>query len=77
MALEPALETESLQSPKIKEMSGAVLVCGAGIAGIQAALDLSASGFLVYLVEESPTIGGTMARLDKTFPTGDCATCII
>src|SRR5512140_3549114 len=56
---------------------GAVLVCGGGIAGIQAALDLSAAGFRVYLVEESPTIGGGMARLDKTFPTGDCATCII
>jgi NADH:ubiquinone oxidoreductase subunit E/NAD-dependent dihydropyrimidine dehydrogenase PreA subunit len=56
---------------------GSVLVCGAGIAGIQAALDLSAAGFHVYLVEQSPTIGGTMARLDKTFPTGDCATCTI
>jgi NADH:ubiquinone oxidoreductase subunit E/NAD-dependent dihydropyrimidine dehydrogenase PreA subunit len=54
-----------------------VLVCGAGIAGIQASLDLSSAGFRVYLVEESPTIGGGMARLDKTFPTGDCATCII
>ena len=56
---------------------GAVLVCGGGIAGIQASLDLSAAGFRVFLVEESPTIGGGMARLDKTFPTGDCATCII
>jgi len=56
---------------------GSVLVCGGGVAGIQAALDLSAAGFGVYLVEESPTIGGQMARLDKTFPTGDCATCII
>ena len=57
--------------------NGAVLVCGGGVAGIQASLDLSAAGFAVYLVEESPTIGGMMARLDKTFPTGDCATCII
>ena len=57
--------------------NGSVLVCGGGVAGIQAALDLSAAGFAVYLVEESPTIGGAMARLDKTFPTGDCATCII
>jgi NADH:ubiquinone oxidoreductase subunit E/NAD-dependent dihydropyrimidine dehydrogenase PreA subunit len=56
---------------------GAVLVCGGGVAGIQASLDLAAGGFRVYLVEESPTIGGSMARLDKTFPTGDCATCII
>lgn len=56
---------------------GSVLVCGGGIAGIQASLDLAAAGFHVYLVEQSPTIGGGMARLDKTFPTGDCATCII
>ncbi|OHB80759.1 MAG: hypothetical protein A2V98_26725 [Planctomycetes bacterium RBG_16_64_12] len=60
-----------------REPCGAVLVCGGGVAGIQASLDLSAAGFRVYLVEESPTIGGRMARLDKTFPTGDCATCII
>jgi len=59
------------------ELCGAVLVLGGGVAGIQASLDLSAAGFRVYLVEESPTIGGGMARLDKTFPTGDCATCII
>jgi len=59
------------------EPVGSVLVCGSGVAGIQASLDLSAAGFHVYLVEESPTIGGGMARLDKTFPTGDCATCII
>ena len=59
------------------EPVGAVLVCGGGIAGIQASLDLSAAGFRVYLVEETASIGGSMARLDKTFPTGDCATCII
>lgn len=60
-----------------KEPCGAVLVVGGGIAGVQASLDLSAAGFRVYVVEESPSIGGGMARLDKTFPTGDCATCII
>jgi NADH:ubiquinone oxidoreductase subunit E/NAD-dependent dihydropyrimidine dehydrogenase PreA subunit len=60
-----------------REPVGSVMVCGGGVAGIQASLDLSAAGFHVYLVEESPTIGGGMARLDKTFPTGDCATCII
>jgi len=59
------------------EKVGAVMVVGGGIAGMQAALDLSAGGFLVYLVEGSPSIGGNMARLDKTFPTGDCATCTI
>ncbi len=56
---------------------GAVLVQGAGIAGVQASLDLANSGFKVYLVEPEPMIGGMMARLDKTFPTGDCATCIV
>jgi NADH:ubiquinone oxidoreductase subunit E/NAD-dependent dihydropyrimidine dehydrogenase PreA subunit len=56
---------------------GAVLVQGAGIAGVQAALDLANSGLKVYLLEQSPVIGGMMARLDKTFPTGDCATCMV
>ena len=53
--------------------SGAVMVVGAGIAGMQAALDLANSEYKVYLVEKSPTICGMMARLDKTFPTNDCA----
>jgi len=52
---------------------GAVLVAGGGIAGMQASLDLANSGYFVYLVERSPTIGGTMAQIDKTFPTNDCA----
>ncbi|HOD83522.1 MAG: Glutamate synthase (NADPH) small chain [Planctomycetes bacterium ADurb.Bin126] len=56
---------------------GAVLVCGAGITGIQSALDLAGSGFKVYLLDSSPAIGGRMAQLDKTFPTGDCAMCIL
>jgi heterodisulfide reductase subunit A-like polyferredoxin len=56
---------------------GAVLVQGAGIAGVQASLDLANSGFKVYLVERDAAIGGMMAHLDKTFPTGDCATCIV
>ncbi|MGO9097024.1 MAG: FAD-dependent oxidoreductase [Bryobacteraceae bacterium] len=59
------------------EAVGAVLVCGAGITGIQASLDLAESGFKVYLVDSSPAIGGRMAQLDKTFPTGDCAMCIL
>jgi len=49
------------------------MVVGAGIAGMQAALDLTALGYYVYLVEQSPTIGGLMSQLDKTFPTNDCA----
>ena len=60
-----------------KKKIGAVLVQGGGIAGVQAALDLANSGFKVYLVENSAAIGGMMAHLDKTFPTGDCATCIV
>jgi heterodisulfide reductase subunit A-like polyferredoxin len=54
-----------------------VLVLGGGIAGIQASLDLAESGVPVYLVEESPSIGGRMAQLDKTFPTNDCSACIL
>jgi heterodisulfide reductase subunit A-like polyferredoxin len=57
--------------------TGAVLVQGGGIAGVQAALDLANSGFKVYLLERDAAIGGMMAHLDKTFPTGDCATCIV
>jgi heterodisulfide reductase subunit A-like polyferredoxin len=49
------------------------LVIGAGVAGIQAALDLADSGYEVVMVEKSPSIGGTMAQLDKTFPTMDCS----
>jgi heterodisulfide reductase subunit A2 len=52
------------------------MVVGGGISGIQAALDLATTGFKVYLVEKSPTIGGKMAQLDKTFPTNDCSMCI-
>ncbi|KJS31384.1 MAG: heterodisulfide reductase [Desulfatitalea sp. BRH_c12] len=56
---------------------GAVMVAGGGIAGIQAALDLANSGYKVYLVEQDAAIGGVMAMLDKTFPTNDCAMCIM
>ena len=53
--------------------SGSVVVVGAGIAGMQASLDLANADYKVYLVDKSPTIGGMMSRLDKTFPTNDCA----
>ncbi|MBD3253715.1 MAG: 4Fe-4S dicluster domain-containing protein [Candidatus Lokiarchaeota archaeon] len=59
------------------EIVGAVLVVGAGIGGSQAALDLADSGYKVYLIESSTSIGGVMAQLDKTFPTNDCAICIV
>ncbi|GAG08325.1 unnamed protein product, partial [marine sediment metagenome] len=56
---------------------GAVLVVGGGIGGIQASLDLAESGYKVYLIEDSPAIGGVMAQLDKTLPTNDCSMCIL
>ncbi|MFW9946060.1 MAG: FAD-dependent oxidoreductase [Candidatus Odinarchaeota archaeon] len=59
------------------EKVGAVMVVGAGIGGSQAALDLADSGYKVYLIESTTSIGGVMAQLDKTFPTNDCAMCIV
>ena len=55
------------------DKTGAVVVVGGGITGMQSALDLADSGFYVYLVERSASIGGIMAQLDKTFPTNDCS----
>jgi heterodisulfide reductase subunit A len=52
---------------------GDVMVVGGGVSGVQAALDLGNAGFKVYLIETSPTIGGHMSQLDKTFPTNDCS----
>lgn len=62
---------------KNAETIGAVAVIGGGIAGVQAALDLADMGYKVYVLEKSPTIGGVMAQLDKTFPTNDCSMCIL
>jgi heterodisulfide reductase subunit A len=59
------------------EKQPAALIIGAGIAGIQAALDIADAGFKVYLVEREPSIGGHMSQLDKTFPTLDCSSCIM
>jgi len=53
---------------------GDVMVVGGGISGVQSSLDLASAGFKVYLVEKSPSIGGHMAQLDKTFPTNECST---
>jgi NADH:ubiquinone oxidoreductase subunit E/NAD-dependent dihydropyrimidine dehydrogenase PreA subunit len=63
--------------PKEDSPIGSVLVVGGGVAGVQASLDLADSGFYVYLAERGPSIGGTMSQLDKTFPTNDCAMCIL
>jgi heterodisulfide reductase subunit A len=64
--LEPQTETKV---PVIQK----TLVIGGGVAGIQAALDLADAGYYVYLVEKQPSIGGNMAKIDKTFPTMDCS----
>jgi heterodisulfide reductase subunit A len=56
-----------------QDVIGSVLVVGGGIAGMRSALDLANSGYYVYLLEKSPSIGGVMSQLDKTFPTNDCA----
>ncbi len=67
-----------IQAPATTEGKvGAVMIVGAGVSGIQAALDLANSGFKVYLVDRDPAIGGRMAQLDKTFPTNDCSMCIL
>lgn len=68
--LQPAAEAEVPITRK-------ALVIGGGVAGIQAALDLADTGYKVYLVEKEPSIGGMMARIDKTFPTMDCSICIL
>jgi len=63
--------------PKKDEKIGAVLVVGGGIGGMETSINLANSGFYVYLLDKSTSIGGIMAQLDKTFPTNDCAMCTI
>ncbi len=67
----------SLTGPLSRVASSRVLVVGGGIAGLQAALDLAVLGLPVTLAEQGPSLGGLMAQLDKTFPTNDCAMCIL
>jgi heterodisulfide reductase subunit A2 len=67
---------EPLTSEKLK-VTESVLVIGGGIAGIYSALELADKGYQVYLVERTPSIGGHMAQLSKTFPTFDCSACIL
>jgi len=69
---EKLVEGQLANSPRADNI-GDVMVVGGGISGIQASLDLATAGFKVYLVEKSPSIGGHMAQLDKTFPTNDCS----
>ncbi|MCX9013288.1 MAG: CoB--CoM heterodisulfide reductase iron-sulfur subunit A family protein [Candidatus Methanoperedens sp.] len=76
MGVERAKLLEPLQASEVPVIDKA-LVVGAGVAGMQAALDLADMGFKVYLVEKEPSIGGRMARFDKVFPTNDCSICIL
>ena len=76
MAVAKARELKPLEVKKVK-VEPSCLVIGGGIAGMNSAIDLATTGFKVYLVEKTPTIGGHMAQLDKTFPTMDCSACIL
>ncbi|MFA5395475.1 MAG: CoB--CoM heterodisulfide reductase iron-sulfur subunit A family protein [Methanomicrobiales archaeon] len=76
IAVAKARMLEDLQ-PKSVPVEHAALVLGAGVGGMQAALDLANAGIKTYLVEKLPTIGGRMSQLDKTFPTLDCSQCIL
>ena len=76
MAVEKVIRDKPLYSTSFK-INKRVLVIGAGVAGMQSALDCADGGLDVVLVEKSPAIGGMMARLDKTFPTIDCSICIL
>jgi heterodisulfide reductase subunit A len=69
--------TDATGAGKEGKKIGAVAVVGGGIAGVQASLDLADMGFAVHLIEKTPSIGGVMAMLDKTFPTNDCSMCIL
>ncbi|MCA9941195.1 MAG: CoB--CoM heterodisulfide reductase iron-sulfur subunit A family protein [Anaerolineales bacterium] len=74
--VERVIENEPLE-PLHVPIDPHTLVVGGGIAGIQAALEIADAGHKVYLVEREPSIGGHMAQFDKTFPTLDCAACIL
>jgi heterodisulfide reductase subunit A len=74
--VERVIQQEPLE-PLSVPINPATLVVGAGIAGIQAALEIADSGHHVYLVEREPSVGGHMSQFDKTFPTLDCAACIL
>jgi heterodisulfide reductase subunit A len=75
-AVSRIIHQEPLETVRVK-INPNTLIVGGGIAGIQAALEIAESGNKVYLVERDSTIGGKMAKFDKTFPTLDCAACIL
>lgn len=74
--VERVIHNEPLESLRVP-INATTLVVGGGIAGIQAATEIADAGYSVYLVEREPSIGGHMAQFDKTFPTLDCAACIL
>lgn len=76
MAVAKAAKLEDL-IPKSVPVEHSAMVVGAGVGGMQAALDLASAGIKTYLIEATPTIGGRMSQLDKTFPTLDCSQCIL
>ncbi len=76
IAVAKARMLEDLE-PKSVPVEHAALVLGGGVGGMQAALDLAGAGIKTYLIEKSPSIGGRMSQLDKTFPTLDCSQCIL
>ena len=76
MAVAKSRELIPLEVQKVS-VEPSCLIIGGGITGMNAALDLATEGYKVYLVEKTPTIGGHMAQLDKTFPTMDCSSCIL
>jgi len=65
------------EATEIHKPVGAVMVVGGGVGGIQASLELASMGYKVYLVDSSPSVGGVMGMLDKTFPTNECSMCIL
>jgi heterodisulfide reductase subunit A len=75
-AVERVVQNQPLEALRVP-IHPATLVVGGGIAGIQAAIEVADAGYPVYLVEREPSIGGHMAQFDKTFPTLDCAACIL
>ena len=79
MAARPSQRCSSTRRspPGTSPVTKRALVIGGGIAGIQTALDIAEAGFEVDIVEKQPTIGGKMTQIDKTFPTLDCAACIL
>lgn len=76
MSVAKAAKLEDL-IPKSVPVEHTAMVVGAGVGGMQAALDLASAGIKTYLIEATPTIGGRMSQLDKTFPTLDCSQCIL